>query len=293
MLFNPKRPFIICVDGTIECGKKLVADIGRDTLFPGNEDFYARMTSDDETAVRDIPPSLQHKKPEKPLRNVHGRENYAEYASGNYKGKDLTVSFVNIAYGNGMRTHVAKRPKTEGIVFAHNGPSIRQNADIAIWMERDTSWLDLVCPEADDSHMTLDSPHFTDDLPAQFQHAVQNSCAQWYVTLILLSTIQPSPRAKPSPYPARYEFPADIPAGQSAQTGCVPYRVRYRPSSLCARKHRSITPAPPSKHMPTRFRHPASLRIPSICPAHPFQRMMAVSNSPDCAMMKRPEYQTR
>lgn len=200
MLFNPKRPFIICVDGTIECGKKLVADIGRDTLFPGNEDFfYARMTSDDETAVRDIPPSLQHKKPEKPLRNVHGRENYAEYASGNYKGKDLTVSFVNIAYGNSMRTHVAKRPKTEGIVFAHNGPSIRQNADIAIWMERDTSWLDLVCPEADDSHMTLDSPHFTDDLPAQFQHAVQNSCAQWvrYVDITINNTALAKSEALP------------------------------------------------------------------------------------------------
>lgn len=123
LLTNMKAPLTVSVDGTMGSGKKIVADYARRALLPQMPD-------------------------------VTGNKEYDEYCDGIFKGKQITVSFINVAWNNGYSfeqacgdsediltsKHKNHRTHTPGALFVHNHRTLNSQSDLAIWVECETHW---------------------------------------------------------------------------------------------------------------------------------------------------------
>ena len=189
MLFDRDRPFTIAIDGTFSCGKKLVADITRDTIFPGNERFKLKLPMMREQEKRGIVPDCK----------MTGRPEQWEYATGNYNGRSLTVSFMNCVAHKTIADYLRERPTTEGIAMLNNaGPAERQDADITIWIESEDPEYALV-HASDKSHIAPDSPNLKRNLTRTHRRAAKAEDNKWlrYVEIQLNNkTLQALPDFK-------------------------------------------------------------------------------------------------
>lgn len=127
-------PVQVSIEGSYQCGKKIIPDLMRDELL-----------GDD----------LQD--------TDKGNAPYDEYATGEYQGEHMEVSYIDMAWGREvfsfydpdqlashysrsdqsvLDTHLENRSKM-GVAFIHNansqmaGTNIQTNPDIEIWVEKD------------------------------------------------------------------------------------------------------------------------------------------------------------
>jgi len=167
-LKNKNKPVIIAVDGSVACGKKIVADYGREAILGIiHEDVvYPPKSSEPVTA----PPLTFLQKLKKPLKffaakkesetvalsrvvesngqdlNCRGHGEYDEYVSAEVEGDRIDISFINMAWGYGYsfgseddaktlyRKHMKKR-QGGGILYAHNMNIDDVRPDIEIKLE--------------------------------------------------------------------------------------------------------------------------------------------------------------
>lgn len=116
---DPRNPVIITVRGSYRSGKKILPDAAHLFLLRGNVAF-------------------------------EGRENHDEYRRGRHRDREISIAFVNAAWGGGYsRTHLGGAVKGScaqkflaeidrgGLVFIHNAGRVftYRKSWIDIWME--------------------------------------------------------------------------------------------------------------------------------------------------------------
>jgi hypothetical protein len=169
-LRNRNKPIVIAVDGSIRCGKKIVADYGRaaalgieheDIHFASNESVPTQIKVDPtnfdkiKNLLRRMVGALKSEPEiEKTVAIVsnntqpycHGNAEYDEYVSADIDGDKIEVSFINVAWGhdysfgdevnNGKcyKKHLAER-HAGGVIYVHNADLSNIQPDIEIKLE--------------------------------------------------------------------------------------------------------------------------------------------------------------
>lgn len=168
-LTDRDKPVIIAVDGSVGCGKKIIADYGRAAILDITHDDVVYPPKSSEPV---IPPPLTLFQKIKSLFNVsaavkipepeihglaveskgqhldcRGRGEYDEYVSAHVGENKIDISFINLAWGSGYsfgeesdpetlyRMHMEKR-QGGGILYAHNMNLADVRPDIEIKLER-------------------------------------------------------------------------------------------------------------------------------------------------------------
>ncbi|MAH04510.1 MAG: hypothetical protein CL561_03020 [Alphaproteobacteria bacterium] len=160
-LYDKENPLIISVDGTFKGGKKIIPDSGYEAAFNiQREDLsFAQGEIHDGTDWK-----RSFSEAGKDLNVIYrGRGEYDEYVIGRKAGRDVELSFVNVAWGQGfsfkaaptecerLAQHLGLRQKG-GIVFVHNAEREYIAPDINIRIESDygdrhVNGENRVCPD--------------------------------------------------------------------------------------------------------------------------------------------------
>jgi hypothetical protein len=175
-LKDKDKPVVIAVDGSVRCGKKIVADYGRAAVLDAvHEDIaYPTYISPPEEPVpltrfqkiKNFCRSIIAKEPEvetepeavfdglavmsngKSL-DCRGVGEYDEYVSSNIESDKIDISFINMAWGSGYsfgneydvekcyQKHIDQR-QAGGLIYAHNVNLSNVLPDIEIKLERGT-----------------------------------------------------------------------------------------------------------------------------------------------------------
>ncbi len=173
-LKNKDKPVIIAVDGSFGCGKKIIADYGREAIL-GIEHDDVRFPEHDETITvkneaftrwdafvnpfkkllgikNRVQSTIQTPITEHIINSngvdvtCHGKAEFDEFVSAEHGQDQLEVSFINVAWGGGFygtkgdpqdsyyEKHLKHR-KAGGVVYVHNIDHDMAKPDIEIKLE--------------------------------------------------------------------------------------------------------------------------------------------------------------